>query len=222
MSESRYALYWAPPAAHPLWAAGCDWLGRDAATGLCSPPRPHTNAPRRYGFHATLKPPLRLRAGVDAQAFLQAAAALAARTPAFDMPALEVAWLAGFLALRPVQTLPPQQPLRRLADACVAGLDAWREPPDEIELSRRAAGLDDAQAARLRRWGYPHVFEGWRFHMTLSDTLPAADPALEAAARAHFAPALAVPLRCEEVSVFVEPAAGQPFRLLRRLPLRQA
>lgn len=222
MSEARYALYWAPPASHPLWAAGCHWLGRDAATGLCSTPRPHTNAPRRYGFHATLKPPLRLREGVDAQGFLQAAAALAARTPAFDMPALEVAWLAGFLALRPTQTLLPQHPLRRLADDCVAQMDAWRAPPDAAELSHRAAGLDDAQATRLRRWGYPHVFEGWRFHMTLSDTLPAVAPALEAAARGHFAPALAVPLRCEEVSVFVEPAASQPFRLLRRLPLRQA
>ena len=30
-SSARHAIYWAPDLAHPLWSAGCDWLGRDAA-----------------------------------------------------------------------------------------------------------------------------------------------------------------------------------------------
>jgi hypothetical protein len=186
------------------------------------PAAPHTEAPRRYGFHATLKPPLRLRPGCNEASLLDAAAALARGLPSFEMPRLDVGWLAGFLALRPVQPLPAQHPLRLLANACVAKLDAWRAEPSTAELERRAVGLDRWQKLLLQRWGYPHVFEGWRFHMTLSDTLAAADAALEAAARAHFAAALAVPLRCEDVSVFIEDAPGQPFRLLRRLPLGPA
>ena len=30
---ARYAAYWAPEDDHVLWRAGCDWLGRDAASG---------------------------------------------------------------------------------------------------------------------------------------------------------------------------------------------
>lgn len=217
---ARYALYWTPSPAHPLWAAGCAWLGRDAAGGTCgATPAPHTAAPRRYGFHATLKAPMRLRPEVEAQTLLDHAAALAWRTTAFDMPPLRVGWLSGFLALQPAAALAPGHPLRRLADACVMELDAWRAAPAAAELARRAAGLDEAQRARLQRWGYPHVLDGWRFHMTLSDTLPAPDPALEAAARAHFAATLARPLRCEDLSVFIEDSPGAPLRLLARLPL---
>ena len=59
----RFGIYWAPAADHPLWRAGCDWLGRDPESGAAHAVRPHRAAPRRYGFHATLKPPFALRDG---------------------------------------------------------------------------------------------------------------------------------------------------------------
>ena len=65
----RYAVYWTPPADHPLWRAGCDWLGRDAERAQVDRPgegpEALTRAPRRYGFHATLKAPMRLRGAAD-------------------------------------------------------------------------------------------------------------------------------------------------------------
>jgi putative phosphonate metabolism protein len=215
----RYAIYFAPPAGHPLWAAGCAWLGRDPEAGTGEAPRPHRVAPRRYGLHATLKAPFALRAGAGEDELLDAVAAFAASRRPFAMPALRVATLGDFAALRPAGALDADDPLRRLADDCVAAFDAWRRPPTAQELARRsAAGLAPAQQACLARWGYPHVFEHWRFHMTLTDGL--ADAAvLEAelaAARAHFAAALAVPLACEGLALFVEDAPGADFRLARR------
>ena len=38
MTVHRYALYFAPAGDHPLWAAGCVWLG---------PERPHSAEARR-------------------------------------------------------------------------------------------------------------------------------------------------------------------------------
>lgn len=223
MLAPRYAVYYAPADDHPLWQAGCSWLGRDPtdALALGSAP-PARREPWRYGFHATLKPPLRLCASLREGQLHAALGALAAATPAFEMPALEVTTLADFIALRPVEALAREHLLWRLADACVRELDAFRAPPTAAELARRQARplQPDAQA-RLQQWGYPHVLEGWRFHMTLSDSL--ADEvqrsALLAQAREHFAAALAAQLRCNSICLFVESSPGTPLQLQRRYQL---
>jgi hypothetical protein len=139
---------------------------------------------------------MRLRAGVGWPAFLARAAALAAQRVPFDLPALAVADLDGFLALCPTA---PDPALQALADACVGGLSAARE-------------------AMLQRWGYPDVFATWRFHMTLTRRLDAAEKALyRPAAEAHFAAALARPRRVADVCVFVQDAPDAAFRLATRL-----
>ena len=169
----RIAVYYAPALSDPLWPAACAWLGRDPETAAALPqpavPGIHavTADARLYGFHCTLKPPMRLLTHYNA--FLEDADALAARLPAFDLPPLHVADLSGFLAVREAAPCPP---MRALADACVASLDRHRAPPTEAELARRrAAGLSPAREAYLHRWGYPLVFDEWRFHMTLTRRL---------------------------------------------------
>jgi putative phosphonate metabolism protein len=222
---TRYALYFAPASGHPLWAAGCDWLGRDPETGSATLRRPHRNDPRRYGLHATLKPPFALRDGFDEAALLAALAAWARERTAFEIPGLAVATLGDFIALRPVDrdAAAPGRPLRRLADDCVRRFDEFRLPLTAAEAARRVIpGLAAQQRANIEHWGYPHVFDQWRFHMTLSDSLPLAADAdrvvagLLADATHHFAAALAEPLRCDGVALFVEDAPGVDFRLARR------
>jgi hypothetical protein len=218
VSSPRYAIYFAPEAVHPLASIGVRWLAGDAA-----PATGHVEAPRRYGFHATLKPPMALRPGAEAGAFLDAVDALAAEHRRFEMPPLSVQWLGDFLALRPRSKAVRHEALHALADDCVRRLDPWRAPPGPDELQRRAAGLDSEQHALLLRWGYPHVLQRWRFHMTLSDPLPPDDRVLRErlmrAAEDHFAAALAAPLRCESLAVFIEPAPGEPLRLIHHSPL---
>ena len=222
---ARYALYFAPGTGHPLWTAGCAWLGRDPESRTATGGGTHRADPRRYGFHATLKPPFALRDGATRSQLLAALSHFADEHAPFDMPPLAVAPLAGFIALRPVagDATAVGQPLRTLADNCVRLFDDFRAQPSAAELAHRLApGLDAAQRGNVVRWGYPHVFDRWRFHMTLSDSLPGtlegerAGAELLADATRHFAAALAQPLRCDGVALFVEDAPGAAFRLDRR------
>lgn len=220
---ARYAVYFAPDAAHPLWQTGCDWLGRDATDEQDDRPAPpQRSEPWRYGFHATLKPPMRLRPGLEEAELDPALQALAAGFAAFQMPRLQVDMLTDFVALRPASPLARTHPLWRLADACVTALDHFRAPPTEAELARRLRQpLQPDDRARLEAWGYPQVLEGWRFHMTLSDPLPtSAQAAVLRAAREHFAKALAGPaLRCLDLCLFKQGGPARPFVLKRRYRL---
>ena len=224
----RHAIYFAPPAASPLARFAAAWLGWDPETGaapdppaLPGLPRPRaalTEAPRRYGFHATLKPPFRLAAGTDAAALDAAAAALAASHPPASRSRLRLASLWGFLAL--VADEPPAE-LATLANACVTRLDRFRAAPDADELARRrAGGLDPAAEANLVRWGYPWVLDRFRFHMTLTGPLAADELGpVQRALDEALAPLLAAPLPVTEICHFAEPADGG-FRVLARHPLR--
>ncbi len=217
------ALYYAPALSDPLWRAACAWLGRDPETAatLPQPDVPDIHAvtadPRIYGFHCTLKPPMRLATNYDA--FVDDAAALARGIAPFAMPPLHVADLSGFLAVREAEPCPA---LHALADVCVAGVDRHRAPPDEAELARRRkGGLSAAREANLLRWGYPGVFGEWRFHMTLTRRLTAPECAVhQPAAEAHLAGALPHTRHVEEICVFTQAGPGAPFMIAERLPLR--
>lgn len=224
-TRARHAVYFAPDAQHPLWVAGCAWLGRDARTVPAPPPaRPGVQHPWRYGWHATFKAPMQLAEGTTEAAWLDAVASLAARHSVFEMPALHVAPLADFLAVQPREALKPGHALRRLADDCVLSLDRWRAPHDAAELTRQQrSATSERQREQAQRLGYAHVLDDWRFHMTLTDSLGGlSDDAvarLRAEAERHFAPALAEPLRCDALCVFVEPAPGAPFEWRHRFAL---
>ena len=152
-------------------------------------------------------------------ALLDDAVALADGLAPFDLPALEVAALGDFLALRETARCPP---LHHLADACVTGLDSHRVPADAAEIARRRrSGLTPEQDAMLLDWGYPHVLGTWRFHMTLTRRLSAAERAVvQPAATAHFAAALAQKRRVTDICLFSQAAPGAPFILAERVPLR--
>lgn len=223
---ARYAIYFAPPPASRWWRFGCQWLGRDPIFGRaleqCELPNVPpavlcdvTAAPRRYGFHATLKAPFSLGHGVSDEDVYRFAAALARMQRPFELGALTLRRLGGFLA-----AVPEQEPgeLSALAGACVTCFDALRAPADEAELARRRkAGLTPRQEALLARWGYPYVMDQWRFHMTLTGDLSATqiadlEPPLLARVRQLNAEALVVDAIC----VFEEPEPGTAFRLTRR------
>ena len=225
-SAPRYAVYLTPPADHALWLAGCAWLGRDPTRGpaLAAPAREIVRSPWRYGFHATLKAPMRLAAGVNEAAFLAAVRGVARDHVVFSMPRLEVGRLDDFLALRPTVPLAPDHPLRRLADDCVIRLDRWRARPTVAELRRQMKpGLDARQRSQVTALGYAFVLDDWRCHFTLSGSLSGIDApdaaALRAAADRHFESVLGESWRCDALSVFVEPAPGEPFELRARAVL---
>ena len=190
---ARVALYYAPLPADPLTALSSAWLGRDPVTNapVAQPAiegiAEVTAEPRAYGFHATLKPPMRLADGKDWFGFMAAIRAMAARIASFDLPPMAVHDLRGFLALRETE---PSVELQALADVCVEELDEFRAPPPAEELARRRkAPLSAEQDSMLVRWGYPYVFGTWFFHMTLTRRLNEAELArFRPAAEDWFAP----------------------------------
>ena len=216
----RYALYYAP-ADRGLWQAGAAWLGRDAETGQAVP-HPEvagldvaTLAPRKYGLHATLKAPFRLAAGVGADDLAEALAHAAAQIAPVVLPGLAVASLGGrFLALRPEGS---EAGLMDLAAEVVTRFEPFRAPLTEAELARRKPEtLSPRQRDLLVAFGYPYVFEEFRFHMTLSGDLPEAELArLAPEAEAFFAPHLARPFAVDQLCLFGEDESGL-FHLLSR------
>ncbi|WP_353472673.1 DUF1045 domain-containing protein [Salipiger sp. H15] len=221
---SRYAIYYAPQPG-PLADFAAAWLGWDPARGISVPhpalpglPRPVseiTESPRKYGFHGTLKPPMRLAGGREAlQGDLQA---LAARLAPVTLPGLALSRIGSFLAL----TIDGDAaPLARLAGEVVAALDAHRAPPSEAELARRrSARLSPAQEANLARWGYPYVMEEFKFHLTLSGKLAFGEAETVAEAlRPALAPLLPQPFEIRELCLFGEAEDGR-FHLIHRYAL---
>lgn len=225
----RYAIYFAPAPEEELARFGAAWLGRDAELGAdieqprldaVAPEtlRSLTAAPRRYGFHATLKPPFALADGRYEADLVAAVGCFAAAQPVFDLPALRLAAIGRFLALIPAH---PSAPLQALADNCVREFDGFRAPPTTAELARRkAAGLTARQEDMLRRWGYPYVFEEWRFHMTLTGRLsPEERAAVEPPLRSLVAPLLDRTHRVGQLAIFAEPQPGGPFIVRARFAL---
>ncbi len=224
----RYAVYFTPAPDTALAAAGAAWLGRDAFLDerLPQPPVPGVAAerlaavtadPRRYGFHATLKPPFGLAAGCEEAALVEAFERLADRQAAFATR-LAVGRLGGFLALLPAG---PVAELEEFAATAVRDLDRFRRAPDEAELARRRrAGLSVAEERNLVRWGYPYVLDCFRFHMTLSQRLGEPElSAVERAARAAFDDLLDEPVAVDTLGLFVEREPGGPFAVLRTASL---
>ncbi|WP_419738963.1 DUF1045 domain-containing protein [Ruegeria sp.] len=225
MTFTRYAIYYAPPADAEWTQFATSWLGWDMETGV---PVAHptvdsidvasvTEVPRKYGLHATMKPPFRLRDGQTVEALYEACTTLVARHAPVSLDGLEIARLGRFLALRPVGET---HALNALAAACVQELDGFRAPASEAELARRrAAKLTLEQDVNLVQWGYPYVLEAFRFHITLSGKL--AKPVLaevEAALDTHLAPKLPTHFRIEDLALMGEAQDGR-FHLIHRYAL---
>lgn len=230
--QGRYAIYYSPDPRTALARFGRRWLGYDTENGaaverptLADFPAQRladiTAEPRRYGFHATLKPPFSLRAGQDRCALADAIESFATQQPEIVAPPLALAAIAGFWALVPSLPCPA---LDRLAADCVRRFDPFRAPPSEDELARRRrAPLTAAQEALLVRWGYPYVMDQFRFHMTLTARLVASEASrLEAILSPLVAPLCRAELRIDAIGLFHEETPGAPFRLLRTYRLASA
>jgi putative phosphonate metabolism protein len=221
----RYAVFYAPRSG-AFATAAADWLGWDAATGT-APPQPElpgipfpavlTAEARRYGFHGTIRAPFRLAEGVTPGMAEQTVARLAATLPPVTCTGLQLESLHGFLALTPMGC---EAALLELGAAVVEATNPLRAPLTEAEIARRRPeSLSPRQRGLLDRWGYPHVMEEFRFHLTLTDRLPEDDLApVRAALQAHFAPVLPSPFLIEDLCLFGQDAAGR-FHLLHRYAL---
>lgn len=226
---ARYAVYFLPDPESRLARFGAGWLGWDVNRAKHVPLRPVVGvgqeahrtlvaAPSAYGFHATLKAPMRLAPGVALEQFLEAVSELAASRPKTADLGLAPRKLGRFLALTQARADPA---VGELADLCVKELDRFRAPLTPSDRRRRRpASLTDNQRSLLDRWGYPFVFEEYRFHMTLTGPLDdVIGEKAKAALETAMTPVLQQPVAIDSLSVVVQSTPGTPFRLLERFPL---
>ncbi len=224
----RMAIYYLPRRDSALWRFGSAFLGYDAITGApCEQTglagidagqiKAWTGEPRLYGFHATLKAPFRLADGLDAEALCTAAAKFCARERPVSLGVLAPDCLGSFIALKPVQHC---SDLASLAARCVEYFDTFRAPMNEAERARRLQSkLTPRQIELMDLWGYPYVFDEFRFHMSLTGPLPAdvRTPML-AATEQCFAP-ISEPVIVDSICVCEQTIPNRPFRLLQRFEL---
>lgn len=224
MTFNRFALYYVPP--HDAdWAQfATNWLGWDVfkgravahpQTGL--PVADITATPRKYGLHATIKPPFRLQTGYSQPDLEQAVWDLCQTLSPVHLDGLHLAQLGRFLALRPVGDTTA---LNALAARCVETLDPCRAPATEAELTkRRAANLSPRQDQNLIQWGYPYVMEDFNFHITLSGRLPKPDlAAVRDYLDTKLTPRLPIPFTLADLALVGEDDKGR-FHMIHRYTL---
>jgi putative phosphonate metabolism protein len=225
----RYAFYITPDENDPLTDAAARWLGTNPFTGRTTPLDSAgdfgaeelatlTADPRRYGFHGTVKAPFALAAGTGEAQLLDAFATFVEERAAFEIPAMALGQLGPFFALVPALDYPA---LQAIADDTVRRFEPFRAPLSDADLARRKPHLlSEAQRRNLMEWGYPYVFESFRFHMTLTGPVPAErQAAMKAVLEKRFAPFIGKPLPVTSLALFVEPERGAAFKVHSLLPL---
>jgi putative phosphonate metabolism protein len=213
----RAAIYFTPPAGAALTRAAALWLGRDAFVGDATRPPdaaldPIVAEPARYGFHATMRAPFRIAEGFDLADIDERLARFAASRPKVTLPEMALRQLGPFFALVPTA---PSEKLAALEADLLEAFDALRAPLTAAEIARRKPDrLSERQRAQLDRWGYPHVLEDFRFHMTLTGPVePARTDAVAALLQERFGVFDGAPLAIDGLAVFIEPSPGETFRV---------
>lgn len=219
----RFALYYVPRPGE-LAEATAAWLGWDIArarpvaqprlSGLPLPLADLTAAPRKYGFHGTIKAPFRLAPDVTLRALSAACATLAEELRPVVMRGLTLSSLGGFLALTPEGD---DTDLMTLGAEVVSGLDHLRAPLTADEIARRQPDrLNPRQRDLLDHWGYPFVMEEFRFHLTLTgDLAPEVREATALVLEDWLLPILPQPFVIDDICLVGEDAAGR-FHLMSR------
>ncbi|WP_292216105.1 DUF1045 domain-containing protein [Mesorhizobium sp.] len=211
----RYAIYYTPAREHPLTVAASSWLGRDAfSADPIEDARPEadvrlTSEPRRYGFHATLKAPFRLREGTSVKDLEQALSRFAVTVPLSDR-VFENRSSRRLLCARSRQSHPN---LARFCGAVVEEFDRFRAPMDGDDLERRMSRqLDEVETTNLVTLGYPYVLGRFRFHMTLTERAPEdGRAAMRARLQGRFEPYLSEDYHIDTLSLFVQEHRSADF-----------
>lgn len=210
----RAAIYYTPEQDGDLARNAADWLGRDPfrKEGVGEEHRfsSQVQSPARYGFHATLKAPFRLKDDASIDDLRLFFREFAARTSGLTIPSLVLQRIGRFFALVPAQRVPE---LDALAAKVVEAFEPFRAPLTPSDRARRNPdALTDRQREHLDTWGYPYVMDEFRFHMTLTGPVTGAQAdEIETELQTRFASHLGNPHPIAALALFVEPEEGGPF-----------
>ena len=228
-SSPRYALYFTPQPRASLAQFGASVLGYDSFNGgsvaridlngiAAAALEAATVAPRKYGFHATLAAPFTLDDKHTEGNLLEALDTFCDQASPASLGLLRVNALGDFIALTPGEA----SSVDELARQCVTFFDAFRAPLGPDDIARRSnARLTPRQQAHLTRWGYPYVFEDFRFHMTLTGLLGADEKSRFLAVLTDaFAPLAGLSYDVDAVSLLRQADSRSCFEVMARKDLQ--
>lgn len=220
MNFSRYAIYYIPDL--PLFQIGSDWLGWNSITGqettLSADHLRITDRPRKYGFHATVKPPFSLASNSTQGDLQDAFQTFCATVSPATGGTLKISRLGRFLAMtQDVQS----NEVTELAASTVSHFDKFRAPLSDQDIAkRRQRRLTPEQDALMLRWGYPYVMQEFKFHMTLTGPLQNDEiDAIEHDANKRFREFLGQPLKIASLALLGEDSDSGRFHVVDKLSL---
>jgi len=224
LSITRYAVYFTPAQDHPLSKAAETWLGyspwsgepveRSSTAALdANLLEQFTTSARKYGFHATMKAPFRLADGQSEAGLRNACEQFASVSSSTEIERLTAKQLDTYFALVPERQ---SNELRNLAADAVEHFEPFRAALTEAETQRRLASpLTGAQRTLLSKWGYPYVFDEFRFHLTLGGGVAPKDQAVIASAiNTHFAHSIDQPLAIDRIALFRQNTPDSAFEII--------
>ncbi|MDR1656170.1 MAG: DUF1045 domain-containing protein [Deltaproteobacteria bacterium] len=209
--STRYAVYYVPKKDSLLYSLGRDTLGYCIYEGLkYSSPNPVQVKAAKYGFHGTIVAPF--RTNLSAQVLAGTLSWAALRLSPVNLTGLKAMALPnGFPALALVD---PNPELSKIESSLVRLLTPLRLPLNLIEIQSRGQ-LPPKQLEYALQWGYPWVFEYFRFHLTLGDVED--QPMLsERVCRLSkvFTPELLAGEVLDQLSLCVQPSPHDSFKVL--------
>jgi hypothetical protein len=141
--------------------------------------------------------------------------AAAVRAPVSILPA--VLTIGSFAALVPRERSPA---LDGMAADCVRAFDEFRAPLSDDERRKRlTAPLTARHKENLERWGYPHVFEDFRFHMTLAGPIaPAFRDTVLLCLHDKLMAIEGREMQVDRIALLCQPDPGTPFHLVASVP----
>ena len=103
----------------------------------------------------------------------------------------------------------------------VRRFERFRAPLTSADIARRRPDeLTADERQNLVQWGYPYVFDAFRFHMTLTGRVPAERrDGVEAVLLDRFAAFHGRPLPIGGLALFREPSRGADFTVHSLFPL---
>ena len=176
----RYAIYYAPIENPELDLFGKCWLGWDPYKGEETTKSDLSKlpsfkkfsslvlTPKQYGFHGTIKAPFRLKNKYTYNDLENKVCEISKQIQSFHLDKLVIKKLGNFIALTPSKNLK----VNDVSNKFVEGLDFLRDDLSEDEIKKRHPHkLSFVQKKMLFKWGYPYVFNEFKFHLTLTGKL---------------------------------------------------
>jgi len=229
--SERFAIYYTFEPEDPIYQLASSWLGYDLWSGkeISQSNSPlfdenltsflaQTTNPRQYGFHATLKPPFRLKQGKSLIELDQALQSFSREMSTFECEPLTIQKLGQFIALRSEKHC---QKLNKLAEQCVIKFDHFRAPLNQVEIKKRKPEqLSEPQKNNLEQWGYPFVCGEFQFHMTLTNRLRDSErEEIFNYLKNIFSSVLGKPLVINKICLCHQSESDYKFRVINQYPL---